>query len=89
MLQYRDFIAQGPDGQKGEQKSVMFPGSTEGQCHPGQCYQQAEGGDPSPFLSLEVLSLIVDSPVQGKHEHTGQGPAKGHKYDEGPGACLL
>lgn len=55
----------------------MFPGSTEGQYHPGQCYQQAERDYPFPFLSLEVLSLILHFPVHGKHEHTGQSSAKG------------
>lgn len=45
-----------------------------------------EGSDPVPQFSpcevtSEVLGLVLDSPVQEIHGHTGSSPTKGHKDD--------
>ena len=62
----------------------MYPSSKESQQHPGLCWQQVEGGDPSPQLSTGeatsgVLGPVLDSPVQerfGARLEQVQGRAK-------------
>lgn len=56
------------------------------QMHWEECYQQAEGGDPSPLFSAGeaspgVFCSVLGSPVQGRHGHTGVNLVKIHKDD--------
>ena len=41
------------------------------------------------LLPLCSALAALGSPVQERHEHTGDSPAKGHEDDEGSGASLL
>jgi len=75
-------LTESPGGQQGQQESTMCPGSTEGQCHPGQCCQKVKGGDPSPLLSSWSARSSSRLP------HTKQ-TAYWREFDEGSGASLL
>lgn len=45
----------------------------------------AAQGDPSPLLSIGEATpgALLGFPVEERHEHPGESPTKGHKYDEG------
>ena len=56
--------------------------------------QQLEGGDPPPLLcadeaAFRILCPVLGSPVQKRQGSPRRSPARGHKDDEWPGACLL
>jgi len=86
----------GPGGHKIQHEPAKCFCCEEGkwyaQLHETKYWQQVNRGDLSSLLStgeatVGLLCPVLGSPVQERH--TGEGSIKGHKYDEGTGACLL
>lgn len=52
------------------------------------------GGDRSSLFSTGkatpgVLGPVLDSPIQKRHRHSRESPAKGQKDDEGTGTSVI